>query len=148
MENYTISLIDKNFKYQSDILEFFIANKSTINQYEDIFYSHNLDTTNLFLKELKHIFTIPKFKSKQLVKISEDFYKGDLIVLEVDFKMIKYKAEESSKILLQENNLGNINQFTNLLALLEPSIESLKHYALKFSSSGMQKLLVESIKND
>lgn len=144
MENYTIEFINAPFKYQEDIIEFFIKNNATINPSDQIFYSHNLEVTNKFFSELKEVFKNPHkfFKENRFKNISNDFIKGNLIVLEIDFHMIKYNNEDCAKVLLETNKKTFIEP--NMLKLLEPYIESEKHYLLKFSRNGLQKVKVNS----
>lgn len=143
MENYTIELLNSPFKYQEDIIDYFVKHNITINISDEVYYSHNLEATNKFFQDLKEVFKNPHkvLKTDLFKNMANDFIKGNLIVLEIDFNMIKYSNEESSKILLETNRKDSFMK-VDILKILENVIESKKHYLLKFSKSGMVKVKV------
>lgn len=144
LENYTIEFPNKNLEYMEDIFDYFIERKAIINQYESIYSTSSLEVSNEFFKDLKELFLQPLkyLKSKTLSKIARDVMKGDLLVLEVDFKMSKYDAYKALEILGE-----SYSESINVPALLEPYLVSQKHYLLKFTKQGMTKFLLESFKD-
>lgn len=140
MEAYFIKYIDKGLKYQEDTFQYFLSKEVTLHFIEETIYNHDLSATNDFFRDLKNTFLNPKSYLNGLLKtFASDILKHDLLVLEVDFRMVKYNREETSNVL----NRTPVNSMAlhdyRLVKHLEDCIESEKRFILKFSKSGMNK---------